>query len=148
VELKRTVNKTPGIMIRKLAVLCFICLSLALSAQQKQNKQNDSIIFTKLVHDYGILDVGSPGHCEFTFTNKKKTSLVLSNVRPSCGCTVAKWSKEPILPGKTGSIKINFSTKIPGTFLKTITVTSNAKNATVTLRIKGNVRINKITGNI
>jgi len=135
-------------MIRKLATLCFICFSLSISAQQKQNKQNDSIVFTKLVHDYGIIDVGSPGHCEFIFTNKKKTSLVISNVRPSCGCTVAKWSKEPILPGKTGSIKINFSTKIPGTFLKTITVTSNAKNATVTLRIKGNVRINKTNRNI
>ena len=132
-------------MIRKLALLAFICFSLGMSAQQKQN---DSIIFTQLIHDYGTIDVGSPGHSEFTFINKKKTSLVISNVRPSCGCTVAKWSKEPILPGKTGSIKINFSTKIPGTFFKTITVTSNAKNATVTLRIKGNVRINKITGNI
>lgn len=131
-------------MIKKLAILCFICFSLGLSAQQKQNKQNDSIIFTKLVHDYGIIDVGSPGHCEFTFTNKKKTSLVISNVRPSCGCTVAKWSKEPILPGKTGSIKINFSTKIPGTFLKTITVTSNAKNSTVILQIRGNVTLNKL----
>ena len=133
-------------MIKKIAILCFICLSLGLSAQQ--NKQNGPIIFTKLVHDYGTIDVGSPGHCEFKFTNGMKTPLVISNVRPSCGCTVAKWSKEPILPGKTGSIKINFSTKIPGTFFKTISVISNAKNATVTLRIKGNVRINKITGNI
>lgn len=129
-------------MIRKLTTLCFICFSLGLSAQQ--NKINGSIIFTKLVHDYGILDVGSPAHCEFTFTNKMKTSLVISNVRPSCGCTVVKWSKEPIPPGKTGIIKINYNTKIPGTFLKTITVTSNAKNATVTLRIKGNVQLNKI----
>jgi hypothetical protein len=132
-------------MIKKLAILYIICFSLGLSAQQ--NKQNDSIVFTKLVHDFGILDVDSPAHCEFTFTNKMKTSLVISNVRPSCGCTVAKWSKEPILPGKTGIIKINYNTKIPGTFLKTITVTSNAKNATVTLRIKGNVQLNKINRN-
>ncbi len=132
-------------MITKLVLVGFILLSLGLSAQQKQN---DSIIFAKLIYDYGTIDVGSPGHSEFRFTNKKKTALVISNVRSSCDCTVAKWSKEPILPGKTGVIKIKFNTKIPGTFLKTITVTSNANNARVTLQIKGNVILNKISSNI
>lgn len=132
--------------MKKIAAILFLfCFaSLTLFAQkQQQNNQNDSIIFTELIHDYGTIDVGSPGHCEFKFTNNKKTPLVISNVKPSCGCTVADWPKEPILPGKTGVIKLNYNTKIPGTFSKTITVNSNAKNSTVILQIKGNVTLNK-----
>jgi len=69
------------------------------------------------------------------------TALVISNVKPSCGCTVADWPKEPIPAGKTGIIKLHYNTKIPGTFSKTIMVNSNARNPTVMLRIKGNVVI-------
>jgi len=146
--LKKIVNETNKkqyIMTKRFAILLgVICFaSFSLSAQQKHNKQNDSIIFTELIHDYGTIDVGSPGHCEFKFTNKMKKPLVISNVKPSCGCTIAKWSKEPILPGKTGVIKISYNTKIPGTFLKVITVNSNAKNSTVLLQIKGNVTKNR-----
>lgn len=131
--------------MKKIVTFLFlICLtSTILIAQKHKKNQNDSIIFTELVHDYGTIDVGSPGHCEFKFTNGMKTTLVVSNVKPSCGCTVADWTKEPILPGKTGVIKLNYNTKIPGTFSKTITVNSNAKNSTVILQIKGNVTIPK-----
>jgi len=126
------------------AILFLFCLTSTVLFGQKQQKiQNDSIIFTELIHDYGTIDVGSPGHCEFKFTNRMKTPLVVSNVKPSCGCTVADWTKEPILAGKTGLIKLNYNTKIPGTFSKTITVNSNAKNSTVILQIKGNVTLPK-----
>ncbi|HEY5589384.1 MAG TPA: DUF1573 domain-containing protein [Paludibacter sp.] len=126
------------------AILFLFCLTSTVLFGQKQQKiQNDSIIFTELIHDYGTIDVGSPGHCEFKFTNGMKTPLIVSNVKPSCGCTVADWTKEPILPGKTGVIKLNYNTKIPGTFSKTITVNSNAKNSTVILQIKGNVTLPK-----
>jgi hypothetical protein len=127
-------------MTKKLAILSlFSFVVIVLFAQKQQNYQNDSIVFTELIHDYGTIDVGSPGHVEFKFTNGMKTPLVISNVKPACGCTVADWTKEPIPAGKTGVIKLGYNTKIPGTFSKTITVNSNAKNATVILRIKGTV---------
>jgi hypothetical protein len=129
--------------MKKIAAILFLfCVaSFTLMAQKQKSNQNDSIIFTQTMFDYGTIDVGSSGSCEFKFTNGMKTPLVVSNVKPSCGCTVADWTKEPILPGKTGVIKLNYNTKIPGAFNKSITVNSNAKNATVTLQIKGNVII-------
>lgn len=131
-------------MKKIVAILFLSCFaSFTLMAQKQQKNQNDSIIFTQTMFDYGTIDVGSSGSCEFKFTNGMKTPLVVSNVKPSCGCTVADWTKEPILPGKTGVIKLNYNTKIPGTFNKTITVNSNAKNSTVILQIKGNVTLNK-----
>ncbi|MBK5246089.1 MAG: DUF1573 domain-containing protein [Peptostreptococcaceae bacterium] len=113
------------------------------AAQTTQPGTQDSIVFVKTVHDYGTIVQGADGNSEFKFTNKGKSPLILSNVKASCGCIVPEWPKEPILPGKTGVIKLNYNTKIPGTFSKTITVNSNAKNATVILQIKGNVTIPK-----
>ena len=127
-------------MIKRLAVLTLLCFaSFILFGQMKQSKQKDLILFTELSHDYGTIEVGSPGKSEFKFTNTMNKALVISSVKPSCGCTVAEWPKEPILAGKTGVIKLHYNTKIPGTFSKTIMVNSNAKNPTVVLRIKGNV---------
>ena len=114
-------------------------VSLGLFAQEKQNTTNDSIIFVKTTHDYGTITQGADGNCEFKFTNKAKEPLILSDVHASCGCTVPDWPKEPIPAGKTGVIKVKYNTNSVGTFSKTITVNSNAKNATVVLTIKGNV---------
>jgi len=127
-------------MTKKIAFISLFCLAVfVISAQKKQNHPKDSIIFTALVYDYGTLEIGSPGNSVFKFTNTMKKPLVISYVKPSCGCTVANWTKTPILPGKRGYITLHYNTKIPGTFNKTITVRSNAKNSTVILRIKGNV---------
>jgi hypothetical protein len=98
------------------------------------------INFESTVHDYGTIDQGSDGTYEFKFTNDGKTPLILSNVRSSCGCTVPSWTKDPVAPGKEGVIKVVYNTSRVGSFTKTVTVTSNAKNNQVVLQIKGNVK--------
>jgi hypothetical protein len=113
--------------------------TFSLQAQQSTPSANDSIVFNKIVHDYGTIEKGSDGISIFTFTNKGQKPLVLSNVRASCGCTVPEWPKQPINPGETGEIKVSYNTNIAGNFNKTITVSSNAANSTVTLRVRGNV---------
>lgn len=50
---------------------------------QPQNTNAAVIVFDKMVHDYGTLAKGADGNCEFTFTNKGKEPLVLSNVKAS-----------------------------------------------------------------
>jgi hypothetical protein len=104
-----------------------------------ENPNAPEISFAKTVHDYGTVYKDGDGTCEFAFTNTGKEPLVLSNVRSSCGCTVPKWTREPILPGQTGVINVKYDTKRMGAINKTITVLSNAKTPSVVLRIKGNV---------
>jgi len=118
------------------AILLFV---IALGEKEQSTDSTLVIQFASLVHDYGTIVQGSDGGCEFIFENKGKTPLVLSNVRASCGCTVPTWPREPILPGKTGVIKVMYNTNSIGNFNKSITVDSNAKNASVILQIKGNV---------
>mgnify|MGYP005841969959 CR=1 FL=1 len=127
--------------MKKSLFLFLVCgfTTLGLHAQENQPVKTDSIVFNKMVHDYGTITQGADGNCEFKFTNKGKVPLVLNNVRASCGCTVADWPKEPIEPGKSGSIKVKYNTAIMGSFNKSITVNSNAVNSMVRLSIKGTV---------
>lgn len=111
------------------------------SQQQKavQNENAPVIEFDKVVHDYGDIEQHGDGKCVFTFTNKGKEPLILSNVRSSCGCTVPEWPRQPILPGKSETIKVKYDTKRLGAINKSIHVYSNATESPVTLRIKGQV---------
>jgi hypothetical protein len=95
----------------------------------------------KLEHDYGTIKQGGNGECEFKFTNNGKEPLVITNCQGSCGCTVPQCPKDPILPGKSGVIKVKYDTNRPGAIYKTVTVNSNAKSGNVVLTIKGNVEV-------
>lgn len=98
----------------------------------------------KMEHDYGNLKQGGNGECEFKFTNNGKEPLVITNCQGSCGCTVPQCPKEPILPGKSGVIKVKYDTNRPGNIYKTVTVNSNAKSGNVVLTIKGNVEVKPV----
>ncbi len=132
--------------MKKLLILSlFVALSFgALKAQDTPAPQvpanGPKIEFSSLEHNYGQIVKGGDGNCVFTFTNTGTEPLILSNVRASCGCTTPSWTKEPVMPGKTGTIKVKYNTNNVGGFTKTITVTSNAvDNPRVVLKIKGNV---------
>lgn len=97
------------------------------------------ITFDKIEHDYGQVPRNGNGETTFTYKNTGKAPLILSNVRSSCGCTVPSWSKEPLMPGQSASIKVKYNTASVGPINKAVTVESNAISNRVVLRIKGNV---------
>lgn len=98
----------------------------------------ENMVFVEDVHDFGTVPEGPAAVFEFKFKNTGKEPIVLKQVSPSCGCTTPTYSKEPVLPGKTGVIKASYATQgRPNPFTKTITVVSNA--GTKILTIKGNV---------
>lgn len=108
-------------------------------AQEVEN--GAKIEFEKEVHDYGTIENGANGECTFEFKNTGNAPLIISNAKGSCGCTVPSWPKEPIAPGKTGTITVKYDTKRAGAINKSVTITSNAVNApTKVIRIKGNVK--------
>lgn len=120
----------------------------ALNAQEAKTKEapkdGPKITFNEKVHRYGVIQKGGDGNCEFVFTNEGNEPLILSNVRASCGCTTPTWTKEPVMPGKSGIIKVRYNTNSIGNFSKTVTVQSNAVNEPrITLTIKGEVKDNK-----
>lgn len=101
-----------------------------------------TISFDNTVLDYGTIKPGSDGNRVFVVKNTGDKPLIISNVKPSCGCTTPEWSKEPILPGKTGQIKVHYNTT-PGSFQKMIEVfTNDPVNSRSVIHIKGNVDAN------
>jgi hypothetical protein len=97
------------------------------------------IKFEKLEHDYGTVKKGGDGTCQFSYTNVGKAPLIISDARSSCGCTVPIVSKEPLMPGQSASITVKYNTNNVGPINKSVTVTSNAVNDKVTLKIAGQV---------
>lgn len=95
--------------------------------------------WVETTHDFGKIPQGKPVTNEFKFTNTGKAPLVLSQVSAGCGCTTPEWSKEPIAPGKVGTIKATFNAAAVGTFNKTVTVTANVEGGSTYLMLKGEV---------
>jgi hypothetical protein len=122
-----------------LSILFVGALAINVNAQTEVQK-GAKIEFTKEVHNYGKIKYNGDPYCTFEFKNTGDEPLIISNSKGSCGCTVPTWPKEPIAPGATGSIKVKYDTKRPGPINKSVTITSNAVNAsTKVLRIKGEV---------
>ena len=117
------------------STLCMALVAVAMMGQQPV------ITFEKTEHDFGKINE-SDGRVSvvFEFKNEGMAPLILSNVRASCGCTTPTWTKEPVEPGQTGSITVTYNPNgRPGRFQKTVTITSNAKEPTVKVYIKGEV---------
>jgi hypothetical protein len=126
--------------------ICFIALGVA-NAQDAKPASSAEITFERELYDYGTIDYASDGSYAFKFTNTGKEPLVITNATGSCGCTVPKWPKEPILKGQSSYINVTYDTKRPGPFTKTVTITSNATSASKVITIKGVVRTQEQTDN-
>ncbi len=131
-------------------------LSLGLNAQESTIPNPDpnapDIKFENETLDYGVIEYDANGIREFKFTNVGKTPLTITSVTGECGCTATTidgkkgWPEEPIMPGKSGVIKVKYDTKREGRFEKNVTVASNAKFATKKIRIKGEIKAKPTTG--
>ena len=96
--------------------------------------------FEEETHNFGIVDQGAIITHDFKFSNTGTVPLVISDVRSTCGCTVADWPREPIPPGGTGKIPVRFDTKNKsGIQSKPVTITANTLRAKTNLFLNGRV---------
>ena len=124
----------------KKTLFLFLMVVMSISYTSAQTAAN--IKFDKTTHDLGSFPEVNPiVSGTFTFTNIGDAPLVIHQAVASCGCTVPKYTKEPVMPGKTGTIKVTYNGegKYPGSFKKSITLRTNAKTEMIRLYIKGNM---------
>lgn len=92
--------------------------------------------FNEESHDFGTIQEGTVAKHDFEFTNTGDAPLIISNASGSCGCTVPQWPREPIAPGETGIIHVEFnSNSRPGNQSKTVTLNANTVPNKKVLRI-------------
>ncbi|MBD8487702.1 DUF1573 domain-containing protein [Echinicola sp. CAU 1574] len=98
-------------------VVAFAAIAVQAQAQgvaekaeaKKEEVKGPVITFEETEKDFGEITQGTKVEHTFKFTNTGTEVLKLSNVAATCGCTVPKWPKEPIAPGKSGEIKVTFN---------------------------------------
>jgi len=130
------IRKLTGSMKKYILVtlLMFVGVSFAMAQSQAE------ITFDKLIHDFGQFPSNSPVQkATFNFTNTGTAPLVINQATASCGCTVAEYTKQPVMPGEKGKVSVTYNGtgKFPGYFKKSISVRTNAKQDVVRLYIKG-----------
>lgn len=100
-----------------------------------------TIKYEEEAFDFGVINEGDLVKHVFKFKNTGTEPLIVSNAKGSCGCTVPTWPKEPIPPGGTGEINVEFNSKgKPGNQSKRVTVTANTVPTETFIEIKGTVR--------
>jgi hypothetical protein len=124
--------------MKKILMICAVVLGFAFTASAQDNEKAE-FKFNEEKHDFGKIPQGTPVTTAFEFTNIGKEPLILTEVRPTCGCTIADYTKNPVKPGEKGIIKITYNAAVASSFNKTIVVTSNAKTPQKYLNIVGEV---------
>ena len=117
-----------------LSIITFFICFLSIGQEKKAE-----IKFDENLIDYGEIEYNSDGKRTFKFTNIGEAPLVFNRISSSCGCTVPKKPEQPVKPGESAEIEVEYDTKRIGVFIKAISVSSNAVNSNVVLRIKGEV---------
>jgi hypothetical protein len=125
-----------------LALILFAGIGLAQVSEgeeQKDKADGPVMTFESTMIDYGTIEQHADPLRIFNFTNTGNEALIIKNAKGSCGCTVPKWPKEPIMPGETGKIEVRYDTKRIGPFSKRVTLTTNSVEERIVLTIKGRV---------
>lgn len=104
-----------------------------------KNMTPSGITWKEDTHNFGDIDKGKPVSHEFSFKNTTKQTILITNVKASCGCTATNYTKTPIKPGETGTVTATYNAANPGNFTKTVTVTTNDSDVNKILTIKGKV---------
>jgi hypothetical protein len=124
--------------MKKILMICAVILSFAFAASA-QDSEKPAFKFNEEKHDFGKIQQGTPVTTIFEFTNVGKQPLILTDVRPTCGCTIADYTKTPVKSGEKGNIKITYNAAVAAPFNKVIVVTSNAETPQKNLNIVGEV---------
>jgi hypothetical protein len=91
------------------------------------------------IFDFGKLKQNEPSTATFIVTNVGSEPLLIETVTPTCGCTIADYTKAPIAPGKTGYIKATYNAVALGAIHKAVTVKLSGVDEVMNLNLAGEV---------
>lgn len=130
--------------MNRLDIFRFVSVCMAIIAffsfvSMKNPGISASIEWENRIFEAGKIKHNEPLRIGFNFSNNSMVPLVILSVKTSCGCTVADYPKEPIMPGKSGTVFVTFDAADIGYFHKQVRVNSNTSEGITYLEIKGEV---------
>ncbi len=123
--------------VKFLLGLIIVLISLNVSAQEQKYPV---MTFKETSHDFGTIHEKDVVKHVFKFKNTGNAPLLITNMRASCGCTAANYSKKPILPGEEGQFTVTFNSAYkPHKQHKRVTITCNTKKGKEYVNITADV---------
>lgn len=133
--------------LMKTGIRSLLLVGAMLFAADVAMAQSGKVEFESTSFDFGIIEEGEEATHTFVFTNVGDAPVSLVDVRPSCGCTTPRWTREPVAPGATGNVTaIYHSEGRPGPFDKGITIHTDGEPEVLQLRIRGDVSPVQLAG--
>ena len=123
--------------MKKIIMVTMLMMAMVTTAfAQKQAK----IVFNKTTWNFGTFPESKVQTCK----NEGDAPLIINQAVASCGCTVPTYTKKPIAPGETGTMKVTYNGKgkFEGHFKKSITVRTNGTPEVVRLYVEGDMTVN------
>ncbi len=104
-----------------------------------QPKPDEVVKVNTEKHDFGKIKVGVPVTYSFEIKNISDHPIVVENSWASCGCTTPEKIVDPILPGKTALLKVQYNAAAVSTFTKDVFIKFAGIEANKTVQITGEV---------
>lgn len=109
--------------------------------KEAKSKPLTTLALSENHFDFGKIKKGDHVDHVYTVTNTGNNPLIIFSVKPGCGCTAPDYTKEPILPGKSGKITLSFdSSNFDGLVNKQAEVYANVDKAPITITFSANIQ--------
>ncbi len=115
---------------------------LIVNTSYTQITQGPEINLPQDVYDFGTVKISKDTLvANFYFKNSGTDTLYITDVKPSCGCTISSFPTNPILPGEGNVITLKYFRETEGFIAKSATIYSNSISSPVkVIRISGNLK--------
>ncbi|SFI39550.1 DUF1573 domain-containing protein [Halpernia frigidisoli] len=111
------------------------------SIKEAQSKPLTTVAISEDNFDFGVIKKGDVKSHTYEITNTGTNPLIISEVKPGCGCTIPEFTKDPILPGQKGNITLKFESEaFDGVVHKTADVFANTAKAPITLNFTADIK--------
>jgi len=111
-----------------------LSISLSVAAQPR-------VTWLERNHDFGVfLEQDGKVHCDMRLVNSGTEPLLIVKAQAGCGCTGVSYTQDPIMPGDTAMVGINYNPAgRPGQFTKQVLIFTNTTPKRTILEVTGNV---------
>jgi Protein of unknown function (DUF1573) len=111
-----------------------------------QEKDSDEaypvMTFETTYHNFGKIEQGEVVKYDFKFKNTGDAMLIITSVNSTCGCTIPSFPTDPVMPGNSGVISVEFNSRGKSNIQKKpITIMANTNPRETVLHIETYVEI-------
>jgi len=109
--------------------------------QDAQSKPLTTVALSESNFEFGKIKKGDHKEHTYEITNTGTNPLIISQVKPGCGCTVPDYTKDPIMPGQKGKITLKFdSSNFDGLVNKQAEVYANVEKAPMVITFSADIQ--------